>query len=82
MAGTAYFVATVYDAGEAAPMGANGESDARPMSYWRSALAADQPFRVTPPMPGAPTIEIPRTLLDPLPDSAQLLLSWHWAQNV
>ncbi|HEX9269385.1 MAG TPA: hypothetical protein VF998_06050 [Candidatus Limnocylindria bacterium] len=82
MEGTAYFVATVYDADDQAPLGANGEPDARPMSYWRSKLRPDQPFRIKPPIPGVPPIDIPRTLLDPLPDNARLLLSWRWAQNM
>jgi hypothetical protein len=81
MDGTAYFVATVYDPGEQPPLGMNGEPDARPLSYWRSVVGPGQPFRVNPPYDGVPTIEIPRPLLDPLPDSARLELSWRWAQN-
>lgn len=81
MNGTAYFVATAYDPSEQAPMGANGETDARLLSHWRSVAKPGQPFRVDPPYAGVPPIDIPTALLDPLPDNARLLLSWHWAQK-
>src|SRR5260221_7645147 len=64
MDGTAYFAATVYDPDETPPQGANGETDAKPLSYWRSRSKIGQPLTVDPPYGGVPPVNIPAALLD------------------
>jgi hypothetical protein len=81
MEGTAYFTATAYEPGEQAPTGMSGEPDARLLSYWRSVIEPGQPLRVHPPYDGLPSVDIPRALVDALPDTARLELSWRWTQN-
>jgi hypothetical protein len=81
MEGTAYFVSTVYDPAEQAPSGRSGEPDARLLSYWKSVIEPGQPLRVHPPYDGLPSVEIPRALVDVLPDTGRLELSWSWTQD-
>ena len=75
--GTAYFVATAYDAAEQEPPDTPCEpAGRRPVSYWRSAMRPGEPMQVGPAFDGLPTVEIPRALVEGLPDEARLELSW------
>ena len=78
--GTAYFVATVYEPEEQTSGDPSCDRDDRSASYWRSSMRPGEPLRVSPAFDGLPMIEIPRPLVDALPDEARLRLSWIWIE--
>jgi hypothetical protein len=69
-----------YAVGERIPEGPAGPA-ARPLSYWRKRLKADEPLTFMALHTGVPAAVIPMSLTDALPGDPNIGLEWIWTKG-